>query len=485
MPALVLTRGVWVIGCFQPASVNREHHNAYKSHFTRSNYRCQLIDKTKISQLRYDKVMTNQDDKVVIVGAGLAGLASGFFLAKRGYPVTILEARSRLGGRIDTRVFNDRVIEMGGEWIGSSHQRIKDLCRLFELKLTAQPQQTDLMMGGTYFRAGHWRFGYKLQATLKTEAEKFQRLRSTSQADLNSIDLWHFLISNHVPLEQIQRLNLAVRSNLGESIRNISTWEYLRNTLNHTNNQRHYRLANGNLELAQALADAITNLGGQIHLNTIVKRVHQSSQGVEVITNTANLNQEAKTAILTVPARTLASIHWYPALPEPQTAALERLAYSRITKTAFYYPRRFWPIGYTLLTDRLPQQLSHANLQSDGPGGILISTTSGDAAESFAALTPSQRAKEIQTCCQARFPAVTTPEEELSLDWSADPFAGGANASFQPDQGEEYRELLRAPHHRISFAGEHLAQNFPGFMEGAVESAEEAVRTTIKTMKSS
>ena len=76
--------------------------------------------------------------RVVIVGAGLAGLAAAYTLAKAGVRATLYEGSPRIGGRCwtDRESFADgQVAERGGELIDTSHEEIRALCAEFGLPL--------------------------------------------------------------------------------------------------------------------------------------------------------------------------------------------------------------------------------------------------------------------------------------------------------------------------------------------------------------
>lgn len=76
---------------------------------------------------------------VVIIGAGLSGLITGYRLKKAGISVKILEARARAGGRINTIFGADNTpLEMGATWFGNQHKHLKNL--LEELKLSGFKQ---------------------------------------------------------------------------------------------------------------------------------------------------------------------------------------------------------------------------------------------------------------------------------------------------------------------------------------------------------
>src|SRR3984885_3979809 len=66
--------------------------------------------------------------RVVVVGAGLAGLAAAGGLVARGHEVTVVEARDRVGGRTEGLVLDDGTpLELGGQWLGEGHTRMYEL----------------------------------------------------------------------------------------------------------------------------------------------------------------------------------------------------------------------------------------------------------------------------------------------------------------------------------------------------------------------
>src|ERR1700737_2286646 len=79
--------------------------------------------------------MAKRRSRCVVIGAGLSGLTAGYRLMKAGWNVVVLEARSRTGGRVLSERFNQKelVCELGGEWIGRHHLRMKRLCRECDL----------------------------------------------------------------------------------------------------------------------------------------------------------------------------------------------------------------------------------------------------------------------------------------------------------------------------------------------------------------
>ncbi|MFC3881532.1 flavin monoamine oxidase family protein [Algoriphagus namhaensis] len=76
---------------------------------------------------------------IIIIGAGLSGLLTAYRLKRAGIPFKILEARNRIGGRINTVIgANDTPMEMGATWFGDQHQNLKALLEEFEIRYFEQ-----------------------------------------------------------------------------------------------------------------------------------------------------------------------------------------------------------------------------------------------------------------------------------------------------------------------------------------------------------
>lgn len=77
----------------------------------------------------------------IIIGSGFSGLAAAYKLKNAGWAITILEARNRIGGRVFSHRFpqTNLICELGAEWVGESHERIKALCSDFKIPLQKTP----------------------------------------------------------------------------------------------------------------------------------------------------------------------------------------------------------------------------------------------------------------------------------------------------------------------------------------------------------
>jgi monoamine oxidase len=275
-------------------------------------------------------------------------------------------------------------------------------------------------------------------------------------------------------------------TDFGESIRQISAYaaatEYFESN---PTDEMDYKIDGGNARLIDALVNSLPK--DSVHRSCEVTEVHQRRGKVIVFASGSPQPFVGDACICTVPARWLNRIKWKPALPVAQRAAADQLQYARITKTAVYYPEKFWrrPArgGFSVFTSEVSDFCFESTYRQHGSGGILCSYAIGDKADDIAEEPPQDLKRwitqDIMAADSGRSPSKGTVDRYLRgaqiqrQPWQASRYSQGAYALYRPGLWFTVRKLLSRPHGRVLFAGEHLA-DWQGFMEGAVETGEAA-----------
>lgn len=421
--------------------------------------------------------------KVVILGAGLAGLAAGYCLTKQGIHPTILEARSRLGGRVFSHRIdadNDLTVELGAEWIGASHERVLRLCEELGLTLRDNQFKPRLMYQGQYFKQGEWDFSNQYKETFQRLLNRYSQLSEPEKVKLDQIDWWRYLVNNGIQGRDLDIRELLDSTDFGESIRFVSSFNALDEyAASSPANEMDFKIRGGNGELAQALAAKIGV--SQILLNHAVVSVHQQAGKIEVVCANGN-RVRADRVICTLPTFAIGQINWQPALPQDKIAAINALQYSRIDKNVFLYKRRFWrDESFELITDGPIHYLYHATKHQQAQAGALTSYSVGDKADVLSKQSDEWRSSLIDTTLKPAFG--TTRQyllKQVNCYWGDDPYTQGAYALYGKDQWFKLRPILQRPLGQVYFAGEHLG-DWQGFMEGAVETGEQAASVVLET----
>jgi monoamine oxidase len=413
----------------------------------------------------------------IIIGAGLAGLAAAHALKnkKPSWDVTVLEARERTGGRVSSFRFKQNpelVCEVGAEWIGESHERMKALCSDFKIPLQDHRFDAWLMQDGIVKRPGQWDFSPTAKAAFEKLKQDYQGYSPAQRKRLDHYDWWTVLDEIGFSEDDLLLRDLQDSTDFGETIRMISAYaaaaEYFESS---PANEMDFKMEGGNSRLIEKL---VSSLGaGSVRTGMIVQKIRQRAGRVTVTANGADFVADA--CICTVPARTLDKIVFDPPLPEAQKAAAEKLQYARIIKNCVLSSERFWgPENFSLVSDVTSHYYFHSTKDQPGKQGILCSYAVGEKADVLASQN-NRRRTEIIT--RDLIP-LDKRAPEMALDvqsyaWQRDKYTQGAYAFYRPGQWFTLRPILSQPHGKVLFAGEHLAE-WQGFMEGAVVTGEEA-----------
>ena len=420
----------------------------------------------------------------VVIGAGLSGLSAAAALQKAGWSVTVIDARDRIGGRVLSHSFAERpnlVCELGGEWIGESHERMKAHCHDLGLELKEHRFQASLMRNGRVSQPGQWDFSKPAQDGFEKLRKRYHKLNDAQKLNLDKVDWWTCLEGMGFSEDDLLLRDLQDSTDFGESIRHVSAYaaasEYFESS---PANEMDFKLVGGNSKLPIALAKQI----GQANINLGLKVSSITQRGGRVRVVAGGRSFDADACICTVPARVLNHIVFDPPLPALQSQAAEQLQYARIIKNSVLFSERFWKAeDFSLVSDVTSHYYFHSTKNQSDANGILCSYAIGEKADILAS-QDDQRRMEIVTSdlnsLEAR--SSTLARSIKSYAWQRDPLVEGAYAVYRPGQWFGIRPILQRPHGKVLFAGEHLA-DWQGFMEGAVVTGEAAAKALTEPMR--
>jgi monoamine oxidase len=416
--------------------------------------------------------------KVIIIGAGLAGLSAAKKLKEKNIDYVILEARKRVGGRVfsyQIDAMDNLNIELGAEWIGTSHQRILALCDEYKLDLINNQFDTHLIYRGKYFKKNEWEYSEGWRKQFDLMLKDYGHMTEADKLVLDGMDWWRYLVQNGCEGRDLDLRELFDSTDFGESIRHVSAYaamaEYAESS---EKNEMDFKISGGNSRLPVKIAE---DLGYDkiLYDRTVHKIIQEEGNpGVGVICKNGEVFKGDK-IICTVPTFAAKKINWEPGLPAMKVAAMNELQYARINKNPLLFSRRFWQDeNFDMITDSSAHYFYHATKNQKSEKGVLISYTVGDKADVVSRQADSWRTDTVQLSLQPAFGNVKPLlEKQLNYYWGEDEYSRGSYALYAPGQWFRLMPVLKAPFLHTFFAGEHLA-DWQGFMEGAVNSGEAA-----------
>jgi monoamine oxidase len=456
------------------------------------------------------------EPSVLIIGAGLAGLAAAHELERRGCRIIVIEARDRVGGRVWTLRdgFGGMHAEAGGDLIDDDQAEIRKLAH--ELGLN----EARILRGGfSHYRPGddgHRRIRSSSSGWRKTA----RALAALTRAYKLNGDEWNGPIAAAIGRQSVagwldqaekphsandsRRSNCAVTADLramATTMRGffladpdeLSLLVYVEQFAGEADPAKRtvYRLRGGNDHLPERMAHS---LRAPVRLQQIARRIVQNQDSVcATIENMHGRRTEIRAdfVIVTVPAPLAAEIEYAPALPAQQRDAFARLRYGRATKTLLQFDRHEWRRGKrprACATDLAIGAIWDGSEEQRGQRGILALLAGGSASDAtktlLAAGGPEELVRQLSFFGVHRARLIAS----RTVCWEEDPWARGAYAFFDASFPPSSRRLLALPWKRVFFAGEHTSTKWQGYMNGAVESglraAEEVFATITLSTKS-
>jgi monoamine oxidase len=452
--------------------------------------------------------------EVLIIGAGAAGLAAARDLSAAGKQVTILEARERIGGRVYTNHENaSRIpIELGAEFVHGKHPALMKILEESGIPFCDVSHRQWYFENGELARSHD--FWNKLTALMD--------LMSLSKPDQTFKD---FLAS--LPDDEASRQAKAVATRYVQGfhaarIDRIGVHGLIKANGAEAEVDGHdsFRIPGGYSLVIQALHDEAVAAGALLRLNTIVKSVEWSTNGVQVacLSNGIDETLKAKCVLITVPLGVLqhsvqsqidntttepgavatgfaasqlaaqgnTAVRFIPELPEEKQAAIRGVEMGDVVRVVLRFRERFWEklsarngesfedLGFIHYPEAtLPTWWSLLHIRAP----VLVGWSGGANAELLleAELSQDELLNEALKSLQIIF-GLSEPKLRNLLvsfhmhDWKSDPFARGAYAYLTVNGLEAQQSLAQPLNNILFFAGEATSVGHIGTVHGAIAS---------------
>ncbi|MEL7034871.1 MAG: NAD(P)/FAD-dependent oxidoreductase [Cyanobacteria bacterium J06592_8] len=457
-----------------------------------------------ISQYRQRAKAQSPISPVLIVGAGIAGLTAGYRLAQAGVPVDIIEARSRVGGRVNTlkkAAGTPLIAEFGGEFINSDHICILSLIQEFGLPLIDLLEFDAELIQNTYFFEGR-------SISLEELINDFVPVAAQVEADLEAIDNFEdyttpdeaaIAIDNisltqyldQIPttpvIRQLLRIGYTIEFGLNAEEQSPLNLIYFIGTEPGTfeifgDSDERFYLDGGSETLIQQLAQFVA---GSISTGTVLESVREQSDGRFLVSlgrsGISSFERIYDRVILTVPFSVFRNIEIDVELSEVKRAAIDTVGYGTNSKMITGYTDKIWrtqfnsrgdvfsDIGFQNIWETSNSRYANTTV------GLLTNYTGGSQGVAAGAGTATDQAQQLNTNLEAIFPGINgvaiQGQANRSL-WTGNPYSLGSYLCYRPGEFTRFYGVEGERVGNLFFAGEHTSLEYQGYMEGGCETGE-------------
>ncbi|RWR89924.1 lysine-specific histone demethylase 1 1 [Cinnamomum micranthum f. kanehirae] len=426
---------------------------------------------------------------VIIVGAGLAGLAAARHLISLGFKVAIVEGRNRPGGRVLTRKMQgDGVIaaaDLGGSvltgingnplgvlarQLGFPLHKVRDKCPLYLPDGSAVDVEVDSRVEFTFnrlldkvckLRQAIMEKLDSVDVSLGTALEIFRHVHKIAEVPEERMLLnWHLANLEYANASLITDLSLAF-------------WDQ---DDPYEMGGDHCFIPGGNGRFVRALAENLPIFYGRT-----VESIRYGVDGVMVCTSSGQVFR-GDMVLCTVPLGVLkrGSIEFIPKLPQPKQEAIERLGFGLLNKVAMLFPFDFWGGGIDTF-GHLTEETSNRgefflfySYSSVSGGPLLVALVAGESAIKFEMMSPVETVERVLEILRRIFTPrgieVPNPVQAVCTRWGKDRFTYGSYSHVAVGaSGDDYDILAESVGDgRVFFAGEATNRRYPATMHGAL-----------------
>ncbi|WP_305952403.1 FAD-dependent oxidoreductase [Emticicia oligotrophica] len=401
------------------------------------------------------------DKTVIIVGAGISGLAAANKLHEKGYKVTVLEAQDKIGGRLRTNRSLDIAFDEGASWIhGIEGNPITTLAQQAGMNTAFTDDESikSYDIGGVLRPQNVYATAEDEFYTILNSLNKKGNSTQSFETVFNNLyptkaqdRLWKFLLSTYITFDtgDLDKLS-SLLYNEGEEYAGIE------------------KIAiNGYDTIAQFLAKDINIL-----LNQRVSKVDYTNTKTKITHN--GTVTEADYVLLTVPLGVLKAntIQFLPALPSPKQTAIQKIGMSCVNKFLLTWNTAFWDdVQYISYTPEIKDKFNYfVNLKKVNPAANALMTFAyANYARQTETMTDAQVIDEIMSHLKDIYGnKIPNPTNMLRTKWQSNENSFGAYSyTAIGTEMKHFDDLAEEIDNKVFFAGEHTEIDYFSTAHGA------------------
>jgi monoamine oxidase len=448
--------------------------------------------------------ISSNDPKIVIVGAGIAGLSAAFHLQRAGLHATLYEASNRTGGRIFSaqNLFGSGLTtELGGEFIDSIHRDMLYFVRRFDLKLIDTESASEASLQTRYYFNGQGFTEEQIIEALRPIARRIKRDAQRAgypvtydnyNADAYALD--HTSLADYLTqigatgwLYELLEVAYVTEYGLDAGEQSCLNLIFLIDTqLNDGfeifgESDERYKVRGGNQQITDHLTQLMADRIYREHRLVALRETHHGYRLTFERANSGFVEVQADFVLLTLPFTLLREVELQVALPPVKQRAINELGYGTNAKLILGFQSRFWrDQGYNgdFFTDEPFQSGWDSSRLQAGTAGSLTLFLGGTPGVLVGQGTPHAQAAAFLPGVERLFPgaAAQYTGNAVRFHWPSYPFAKCSYACWKVGQYTSIAGAEFEPVGRIFFAGEHTSIDYQGYMNGGAETGRRAAR---------
>ncbi|MFT3926844.1 MAG: NAD(P)/FAD-dependent oxidoreductase [Myxococcales bacterium] len=415
-------------------------------------------------------------NRVLVVGAGIAGLAAANALHTAGVDVLVLEGRERVGGRLHTVTVGGVRVDAGGSWI--HHAKNNCLTQVADSAgVPRRDHSIDRLMrhGALCGPRGEWL--HKLETLLllaKTVGFDVAAARAAHDVELGKSvsDVVTQYVDSAVSDLNYRRDLTFLLTRVAETVNAAST-----SSLGTGNYEPTYAEVGGDDVPVGGYSAITRRLAGwlPVRLGAKVQAICCDERGASVLLSNGRVERGSH-VIVTVPVGVLqaGTIAFHSPWPEAKRAALRAFNPGRFEKVILRYDQRWWRergTGFLLESARSTGLDTWLDFSEPAGAPTLVALCGGSAADALLELGSFERVvgAAADVLGSKVHPRLSTPSAWHVTNWRNDPWVRGAYASLRPGASFAVADQLAEPlWGRILFAGEATSSTLLGYADGAL-----------------
>lgn len=435
--------------------------------------------------------------KITVIGAGVAGLNTAFILKKHGLVATVYEASNLIGGRIRTISYPNepnQAIELGGEFIDSSHRDMLELAHLFKLPLIDTQIESETSLATAYFFKGILYSEMQvinafcdIAPRIAIDIAKLSKTVSFTQHSpvdvvFDNINLAQYLDNIGVQGWLRKFIEVAYVTEYGLAIENQSALNFLSlistdisSGLNvYGESDERFKILEGNIKIVEGL---YSKLFDSVHFEHRLIRLKQYNHGycLTFDTEQGTLDVFSDIVVLAIPFTLLKKVDLCDTLPAIKMRAINELGYGRNAKLVVGTKSQIWrQQGYegTSYTDFSYQTGWDSSRLRKAGNGVYTFYLGADSADNLKNNVNDELAYTFLKDIDHIFPGVLDQHTGFvsGTHWPTEPFAQASYSAYRVGQWTTLAGSQAHSVNNIYFAGEHCSRDFQGYMNGGAES---------------